>query len=453
MKQFFKMFFTEKGEVNYLYFSFFFLFILLLSLLHYQEETLTGLPLFFLFYAIAQSFLEVFLFILIASILKRWGPNWLFICFIGSSFLLLIFHLTDFIMVRLMDASGKYVVKFLFGSGLVHIIAGLQSMNMSWTMVWIIIALFSLIPILGLSLYWLTHRFTYRKPLKLSFNQISLWIGCLASALLLLDLLAQPYIDRPIHSQYKKTLPFGSTFLTPAAPYLTLSYPQASVRNEEEMRKQIPELSIEERPNLFFFVIETFRKDFLAVAPHLTQFGNENIQFESSYSNANSTQLSWFALFHSDLPFYWAAMRDTWTKGSIPLQFLKKLGYQIDVYSSADLRYFQMDKLLFGKKGESVDSIHTYDRALPPCERDALALNELKQNLSPEGHVYLIFLDSPHSEYSFPEAFSHKYQPISKEIDYLTIRPKSPEVELSKNRYRNSIHYVDHLIAFPPIIL
>jgi hypothetical protein len=447
MKQFFKIFFTEKGEVNYLYFSFFFLFILLLSALHYQEQPLVGFPLYFLLYAVAQSFLEVFLFILIASLLKRWGPNWLFLFFISCSFLLLLFHLTDFFMVRLMDASGKHVLKFFFGSGIIHLAAGLQAMNLSWAMVAILLLSLVAVPVLGLSLYWITYKMTYKKPLKLSLNQIGLGIGIIGVALLLLDIVAHPFLNHPIHSRYTKTLPFGSTFLSPEKSYFSLENPITPFRNEEELHKQMPTLAIEHKPNIYFFVIETFRKDFLPICPHLTAFGRENIELEYSFSNANSTQLSWLALFHSNIPFHWAKMRAQWKQGSLPLSILKNLGYEVEIYSSADLRFFQMDKLLFGHHGEAIDTIHTFDRNLSPWERDSLAIQSLSTHLKKEGHAYIIFLDSPHSEYSFPNEEPHKYEPISKEIDYLTIRPKSEELELIKNRYRNSLHYVDQLLA------
>lgn len=107
-----------------------------------------------------------------------------------------------------------------------------------------------------------------------------------------------------------------------------------------------------------------------------------------------------------------------------------------------------MDRLLFGENRKLASHIEEYmHSAAEPCERDALAMNALKRDLAREGHVYLIFLDSPHSEYSFPKDFPVRFEPIAKEIDYLTIKPKSPELELIKNRYRNSIHYVDQLMG------
>lgn len=449
MRDFFKKFFGQKREVNYLYFSFFLVFLSLLSALHYRELPLTGIPLFFLLYAVGQAFLEVCVFVLIAYVLKQWAHRWVYFLFISASFIFLLLHFTDFIMVRLLDASLIYIFKLFFGSGVNQLIAGFQALNMNWTMIAIIVGVFLAIPGVGVGFYWLTSRLAERKPLNLSLNQIAVMIGVAMAALLILDIVAHPFLNRGVYIKYQKTLPFGTTFLSPHPNLFFLPQPVASFRDEKQALQHLPRMTLTHLPNIYFFVIEAFRRDFLDVAPHLASFGNEHIQFRHSFANASATHLSWFALFHADWPYHWAGMRDQWERGSIPLQILKKLGYKIHVYSSADLRYFNMDKLLFGNRRELADAIeeYTFDRSIQPCDRDALAFQSLKRDLAPEGHVYLIFLDSTHSEYSFPKDFPLKYEPIAKEIDYLTIGPKSPELELIKNRYRNSIHYVDHLMG------
>jgi glucan phosphoethanolaminetransferase (alkaline phosphatase superfamily) len=451
MKTFFQKIFGQKGEINYLYFSGFLAFLSLLSLSHFfnWEHSQKGVSLFFLFYAFGQALLEVSFFILIAYILKRWAPRWAYLSFVGISFIVMLLHFTHFIMVRLMDATLGYIFKFFFGSGAAHLIAGFQALNMSWTMIAIILGAFLTIPCIGLGFHWITYKIAKKKPLNLTLTQIALSIGVIGTSLFILDLIAHPFLNRRIYSKYQKTLPLGATFLEPTLKYISLSTPLPSFRDEKNTLQRIPEANVAHLPNIYLFVIETFRHDFLNAAPHLTSFGNQHIQFKRSFANANSTHLSWFSIFHADLPFYWASMRDAWTKGSIPLQMLKKLGYQISVYSSADLRYFNMDKLIFGTNRDLADKIEEYSlhRMLEPCDRDALAIKSLERDLELEGNVYVVFLDSTHSEYSFPKDFPLNYEPISKEIDYLTIGPKSPELELIKNRYRNAIAYIDHLMG------
>jgi glucan phosphoethanolaminetransferase (alkaline phosphatase superfamily) len=451
MSSFFQKIFNPKNEINYLYFSFFLLFLSLLSASHYLcwEQPHYGIALFFLLYALGQAFLEVCCFILIAYSLKRWAPRWAFLCFIGISFLLMLLHYTHFTMVRLMDASLGYIFKFLFGSGIVHLIVGFQALNMNGTMIALVVGTFLLIPIAGLGFYWLTSHLIRKRPLQLSLFQIALALASVGTSLFLLDLFAPPFLTRHIHHKYRKTLPLGMTFLSPMPNTFLLPAPLTPFRDEKQI--DIPKIAAAHLPNIYFFVIETLRKDYVnaSTAPHLSAFGADHIQFPHSFSNASSTQSSWFAIFHADVPLHWARMRDAWEKGSVPLRFLKHLGYKIHIYSSADLRYFNMDKLLFGSKRELGDIIeeYTFNRTLEPCERDMLAIETLKKNLAREGHLYLIFLDATHSEYSFPKDFPLKFEPIAKEIDYLTISPKSPELEHIKNRYRNAIHYVDSLMG------
>lgn len=464
MKKYIKKFFSwlqkerpRKNEINYLYFISLLAFLILLSLSHFlsYETPLVGIPLFFLIQAFGQAFLEVGLFLLIAYLLKRWAPRWTHLLFISFCFFFLLLHFTDFTLARLMDTSIAYPIKFFLGGGIEHIVTAFQALNMNSTMILIILGTLFALPILGLLFYWLTYRVAHIKPLSISLNQIAIGLCSVFVSLFLLDVVVHPFLNRHIYAKYQKALPFKTTFISPSPRCIQLPAPLASFRNEEETLANIPPLSISHRPNIYLFIIETLRKDFVTdeIAPELVSFAKENIQFPSSFSNANSTHLSWFAIFHSDIPYHWTAMRDSWKTGSIPLQILKKIGYKIRVYSSSDLRYFNIDKLIFGQKRELADHIEEYtsNRAIEPCDRDALAFQSFSRDLqeedAKEGNLFIFFLDSTHSEYSYPANLPPKFEPISKEIDYLSIGPKSRELEFIKNRYRNSIHYVDRLMG------
>ena len=447
----------RKFEINYLYFISLLAFLSLLSLTHFlsYETPFFGIPLFFVIQAIGQVFLEVGLFLLIAYLLKRWAPGWIHLLFISLCFVLLLVHFTDFTLGRLMDTSIAYPIKFFFGSGIEHILTAFLALNMNFSMILLILATVILIPLAGLLFYWITYRLAHLKPFSLSLNQIAVGLCSIFISLFVLDVLVHPFLNRHIYAKYQKALPFKSTFISPEPLCIALPESLATFRDEAKTVQNLPSLPLASKPNLYLFVIETLRRDFIdeKTAPHLTAFGHRHIQFPASYSNSNSTHLSWFSIFHADYPFHWTAMRDSWKQGSIPLQYLKKLGYRIRVYSSADLRFFNMDKLIFGQNRELADQIEEYtsDRNLEPFARDALAIQSFERDLqsenSREGNVFLFFLDSTHSEYSFPPDAPLQFEPISKEIDYLTIGPKSKELEFIKNRYRNSIHYVDSLLG------
>jgi membrane-anchored protein YejM (alkaline phosphatase superfamily) len=199
--------------------------------------------------------------------------------------------------------------------------------------------------------------------------------------------------------------------------------------------------------------MEAMRRDFINtdVAPNMSGFAEQHIAPKQAFSSANSTHTSWFAIFHSCYPYHWTEVRDSWKQGSIPLQILKKMGYRIRVYSGADVAYFNMDKIVLGENRQLADSVKDYAhlRNIEPSERDRLAIEALTEdaNKEQEGTVFITFLDSTHSEYSTPDDFPHPFQPAAASVDYLAISTSSQDLEQLKNRYRNSIHWVDHLVG------
>ena len=447
----------DKGETNTLYFTLFLIIILGMSISHFffWKTPFTGVPLFFFLHALGQCFLEAGILLLLMRVLKRWLPRWLFYSFIGFTFALLLAHFADFTIARLMDASISYIFHHFFGSGLSHLVPAFQCLNLNTTMVILSFGGIVLIPFIGIAFYCATDRLSKFIPWKFSLSRLIISLLALGTSLFLLDLLFHPFLHRTSYSKFQKALPLGSTFLHPTPNFFALAAPIKKAREEEQTEKHLEKKNLlaASNPNIYLFVIETLRKDFVTeeIAPALTRFGRENISFEESFSNANSTHPSWFAIFHSNFPYHWTKMRNEWENGSIPLRILKDLGYKISVLSSADLRYFQLDQLLFGKERQLCDRVEEYTdiRFIHPCERDRMGLEalltELEQKDSQQGNLFLIFLDSTHSEYSFPNDFPLKFTPISKEIDYLTLSKEN--VEPLKNRYRNSIAYIDSLIG------
>ncbi len=448
---------TNGSEINYLFFSCLFLFLLALTFSHFlrMSAPISGASVFFLLYALGQALLEVFCFMLLGYALHRWMPRWTFKLYIGLSFALLLAHFTNYTLVRLMDVSLSYFFKFFFGCGLDHFRVAFSAMNMNSTMIAIIISAIILVPLCGIAFYWLTQKISIKKPLKLTQKQIFAAVAILSLVLLSIDIIAKPHLTSSLYKKYKKTLPFGSTFISPTPRRLTLPSPIGHCREESDLQKNLASniFACQNRPNIFLFVMEALRSDFInpQTAPNISEFAANNLAPASTFSNANTTHLSWFSIFHADYPYNWTEVRDRWTHGSVPLQLLKKLGYRIHVYSAADLAYFNMDQVVFGQNRQLADSIKEYGamKHLEPCERDRLAIEALTEDAlkEPEGSVFLLFLDSTHSEYSAPNNFPHPFQPEALSIDYLAITRSSKDLELLKNRYRNAIYWVDHLIG------
>ncbi len=408
MLQRIKKFFFEKHEINYLYFSFFFVAVSILSLSHFLflEEPLSGLRLFFLLYALGQAFLEVWVFILIAYILRRWTSSSVFYPFIALSFTVLLLHFTAFTLLRLMDASITYIFKFLFGRGFDHLTTVFLALGMNMGMIATIVFVLVSIPFLGLLLYWGTSYIARLSPWKLSLQQIIAALAMTGASLCCLEVLVHQHLERPLYNKLHKGLPLGRAFYPPEPRCITLKEPRVRLKNEAHLREALPFLTAVDTPNIYFFVIETLRKDFVTeeTAPHLMAFAKENLNISSSYANSNWTPLSWFSLFHSNLPFSWALVRDEWKGGSIPLALLKQLGYKIRVYSSTDLSYFDMDRAIFGENRSLATRIeeHFFQRDLEPCDRDTLCIDSFERDLKAEGgkagNLYIFFLDATHSE-------------------------------------------------------
>ncbi len=448
-------FFREKNEINYLYFIIFFASVSIFSLSHlfFWEEPLSGARFFFLLYALGQAFLEVWTLILISVLLKRWTPTSIFYPFIALSFLILLLHFASFTLLRLMDASIGYVFKFLFGRGLNHLTTAFFALGMNMETAAVILILLLSIPFLGLFLYWGTSRIVRLIPWKLSLQQIIRNLAMTGMSLICLELCTHSFIERPFYNKLHKGLPLGGSLYPPDPHCIELKSPLARPLDERLLRQKIPLLNAEKKPNLYFFVIETLRKDFITpeTAPHLTDFASKNINIASSYANSNWTPLSWFSLFHSNLPFHWTSVRDEWREGSLALSLLQQLGYEIYVYSSTDLSYFNMDRAVFGENRSLAAHIEeqTVHRDMEPCDRDLLCMDSFERHIKTEegksGRAYLFFLDATHSEYSFPKNVPLRFEPIAKHIDYLTLTQKN--IEPIKNRYRNAIHFIDSLMG------
>jgi hypothetical protein len=435
--------------MNLLYFFFFFSVVSGGSLFRLVN---LNAPLFFCLYAILEAFVETGVVLLIASFLHRHAKAWVFKLLISASFLLLVAHAIDFMTLRLMDESILYPINYFFGSGIHHLFAACQSLNLNARLSLLLGGALLLLPVGGLLLYYFLGVFGKKFQGQVGSKTCCVALLAGMSLLYTMDFWGQPELSPLLSQKFQKSLPVGLKFAPTFPQILSLSEPLARPREEKEVQKILSEtsFSLQHKPNIYLFVVETLRKDFvtLETAPSLFAFGQENISFPKSFANANATHLSWFSIFHSTFPHHWTSMKTSWQEGSVPLQLLKKMGYKIRIYSSADLGLFEMDPLLFGAKRKLASHVEEYNQQLllEPCQRDALAFEALDRDLeSKSGNLFVVFLDSTHSEYSVPKGFVPQFLPIVEQIDYLQLTKET--IEPLKNRYRNSIYYIDSLFG------
>jgi membrane-anchored protein YejM (alkaline phosphatase superfamily) len=144
---------------------------------------------------------------------------------------------------------------------------------------------------------------------------------------------------------------------------------------------------------------------------------------------------------------------DNWKGGSLPLRLLKKLGYQIHVYSSARLSYFNMDQLIFGESRYLVDRFPSFEGAefeeVHQKDQGAvdLMIREVQQSEASSGRVFLVFLDATHHDYSWPMDTDSVFHPFEPQVNYFKAAVSNNSLEGIRNRYRNALHFVDGLFG------
>jgi len=446
----------SRSSINYIYYGFLFFLLAVLHSCHIIliEPGSLFTRLFFSVYAVGQCLLEVIILVIVGKLLQKGFPSLVRVFFVTFTFLLLISHLIDFHLVRLMDWTIWYTLGILTQESYKNIIEMLYASHIS-LLIWVVGAFLAfLLVVCGLVFYKLTDKVSAKKPLFYTSSRL-MKNFCLTLAILAIwDIVGMRFARDAKWEQYQKVLPWKTTFFSPNAEHLTVAAPLKKEKDASVFLKESDPrlLKVTYKPNIFLFVAESLREDYMnpQIAPALFAFKAENISFPFAFSNANATQMSWFSIFHSKLPFYWANPHKS---GSLPLYILKKMGYKIHVYSSSRLDYYAMDEKIFGKEKSLLDSYHFFsnNQGMPNYQSDANAMAALKEEISnnqeKEGNVYIVFLESTHFDYSWPEQKIARFLPFSEGINYFKATCSKDHIEEIKNRYRNAIHYIDSLFG------
>lgn len=422
------------------------------------EKAWTLSPIYFLSYALMESLLEVLILVFIGNIIKNYLPKFFYFAYISLCFLFFTLHYVDFILIRYMDISVYYGLQWVFDESLDNFIELLHLTGISISS-WIFILAGTLlfIPIISRILYHFTGKLAEKRSIKVTQKGLFKVLCCLPMGLIALDMTVTPQVERQEYHFYQRMLPWKSTLLSQKKVVLKMGSKLKGLPDEGSLLKKVHAvpLAVEKKPNIYLFIIESLRQDFLTekTAENLTQFRNENVTFKKAYSSANATQISWYSIFHSKYPLHWTEAKKKWQSGSVPLQILKKMGYKVHVYSAAQLKYYGLSDVMFGRDHYLADSYHVYPHYYPTqaWESDQRAvetfIGDLEKNKSREGNVFVFFLEGTHFNYSWPEDYPTHFEPISEEKTHLRVSNSLKNIELIKNRYRNSIHFMDHLFG------
>lgn len=450
---------TQRAHINYLYFGIFFVILALITTgAIYNREFLGGSQLFFLLYGLGQVVLEITLFMFLGLMIHRYLGKVCFALFIGVTFLALIFHILDFIMDRILDLSIWQTIKiFILDESIENLTYLLDASGIPMWGWLLFFAILGAVPLVGIGIYHLLETFIRQKPMFLRKGFFIQSFLCIPFALLYWDHSASQIIRPDTYAAFIKSLPWKFTFLPPDNIHLSLPGPLNQPIEESLVAEAIEkdETILAKKPNIYLFVVESLREDFItqAIAPNLYAFKNQYDHFDLALSNGNGTHISWFSTFHSEFPFHWKNRQSKWAMGSPPLALLKKWGYTIHLYSSAQLAYYKMEPLLFGKELNLIDDRNTFHHESPMLAADAdlQGLQKLKKDWKEhdwnEGHLFIIFWDATHFDYSWPKNWTPKFSPFAKELTYFKTFQSNATIQLIKNRYRNGVHFMDSLFG------
>lgn len=437
----------KEKSINYWFFGFYFL---LISTLHIVHLLLKPSAAIWCVDAIGQCALETILLMILAKTLTLYIP--FIINIVGLSLFLILAHILDFPLVRLMDISFWFALNFMLQEGGDNILELLYASNISLSN-WILLFFGAIIILISSVLcFKKTQYWSDKIPLYLSFNSLIVLAGGSFFLLCGWDFVT---LDRKILDNmqaYQKILPWKTTFFVKEKEYLEVDQPILVL--QEQNLLEIEKIHLDVKPDIYLFIVESLREDFInrEIAPHLNSFKEQSLSFKLALANANATHLSWFSLFYSQLPFHWnSVLLKQKAMGSPFLQTLKANGYRIHVYASSRLGYYGMEERLFGRNRVLIDKIVTQDSvSVPTYLKDQAVVNCLIEDMQQNkgGRVFITFLDSTHLDYSWPLEKRSVFEPVDPTLNYLKALSNNKEyLEKIKNRYRNALHFVDTLFG------
>ncbi len=435
----------KTSNCNYFFWFFWIASLTLCSALFTQGNLLfTGEA--FLFFSL-EAVLLAFLFRGLKKLTSK-KPKIKIFLKIATSLLAFLFliHLINLFLLVILDTNLNFLYTMLFQDQTSNFLVKMRAMSLSGIYFILTGLIFIGFPLLIYSFYLFSQRLAFKKPLMLSSKTLFL---TLLGALLTLgsfDFLASRFSQNRLTDKLCFFSLFQSTSKDKAQDVQNMQNDTQlqTARNQNSLTlTSALNLKCSKKPPIFLFVIESFRYDAInsKATPCLQNFKTENLSFKHSYANANCTQLAWFSIFFSELPWHWTSPQK---QGALPLKIFKQLGYKIKVLSSAELAYFNMKQKLFGKNLELTDSLEEFE-AKESFQRDALAFQALKNQEISEGTLYIIFLDTPHNEYNHPQK-NQTFKPTTNSLNYLRLALfPNQEALLLKNRYLNCVNYLDGL--------
>ncbi len=200
------------------------------------------------------------------------------------------------------------------------------------------------------------------------------------------------------------------------------------------------------RTNLLIVLVDGLRFDMFneSVMPRSRQLAEEGWRFDNHLSTGNATRYGIFGFFYGLNGSYWKSFLAE-RRGPVLIDAFADNGYQFSIHGSAKLTSPEFDQTVFSRIRGQIPL------ATPGASKDARDrqitndfLEFLNQRDPDKPFFGLLFFDSPHG-YAYPADFPERFTPSLDKVSYLKLGEGS-DPEPFRNRYRNSIAYVDTLI-------
>jgi uncharacterized protein len=200
------------------------------------------------------------------------------------------------------------------------------------------------------------------------------------------------------------------------------------------------------KPNIIFILVDSWRFDAAGpeVAPNVHAFAKRTVQFNDHYSGGNATRIGVFSLFYSIPGTYWHRVLAE-QQPPVFVDELQRRDYELAILRSAPLYSPEFDRTIFA----GVKDVRMRSEGKRPFEWDRDLTNDFKQFLNErdphQPFFALLFYDSPHS-FDMPPDYDTPFKPNGSRVNYLDLHGLK-DVTPFRNRYKNSVHYVDGLIG------
>lgn len=198
--------------------------------------------------------------------------------------------------------------------------------------------------------------------------------------------------------------------------------------------------------NVLILLVDSWRADSFTpqIMPHLSQWAQkpQMSYFANHLSGGNATEAGVFSLFYG-LPYaYW----NDFTGRQLPpvlVSHALETGYKPAIYASGKLNSPTFHQNIFA----TVPNLRLESRGQAKWQRDENAVEDFEHFLDSRDRTSpffgFVFLDAPHGSNYPPE--DELFTP-AEEVNYLLVH-KNTDPSPYLNRYNNSVHFTDKMIA------